>query len=130
MSDERIEVSQMNEAFVEKGVDIDEYVALQRELEELQKEQGTYEEKGIARLISSYFERKDAREKVRIKKKTLILVALLLGWCGVHRFMLRQKWLGLVYLCFCWTVFPVCMTIVDIIEYLPMKPDEEGYILV
>ena len=130
MSDERIEVSQMNEAFVEKGVAIDEYVALQRELEELQKEQGTYEEKGIARLISSYFERKDAREKVRIKKKTLILVALLLGWCGVHRFMLRQKWLGLVYLCFCWTVFPVCMTIVDIIEYIPMKPDENGNILV
>lgn len=35
-----------------------------------------------------------------------------------------------VYLAFCWTVFPICMTIVDVIEYIPMKPDEEGYILV
>ncbi len=130
MSNERQEISKMNEAFVEEGVDIDEYVALQRELDELQKEAGTYEEKGLARLISSYFERKDARDKVRIKKKKLILVALLLGWCGVHRFMLKQKILGMVYLCFCWTIFPVCMTIVDIIEYIPMKPDEEGYILV
>ena len=130
MSDERIEVSQMNEAFVEKGVDIDEYVALQRELEELQKEQGTYEEKGISRLISSYFERKDAREKILVSKKRLLWTALLLGWCGGHRFLLKQNILGMVYLCFCWTCFPIAMTIVDILEYIPLKPDENGKVLV
>ena len=130
MSNERREFTQMNEAFAEKGIDLDEYVALQRELDELEKEQGLKQEKGIARLISSYFERKDARDRILVNKKRLLWTALLLGWCGGHRFMLKQKWLGLVYLCFCWTIFPICMTIVDIIEYIPMKPDENGNILV
>ena len=130
MSNERREISQMNTAFVEEGIDIDEYVALQRELDELEKEAGLKQEKGISRLISSYFERKDAREKILISKKKLIWTAVLLGWCGGHRFMLKQKTLGFVYLAFCWTCFPVCMTIVDIIEYIPLKPDETGTILV
>ena len=127
---EREEITQMKSAFVEEGIDINEYVALQRELDELQKEAGICEEKGLNRLISSYFERKDAREKILVSKKKLILVALLLGWCGAHRFMLKQWVLGTVYLCFCWTIFPVCMTIVDLLEYLPMKADENGMILV
>ena len=130
MSNEKREISQMNTAFVEEGIDIDEYVALQRELDELQKEAGTYEEKGLKRLISSYFERKDARDKILISKKKLLWTALLLGWCGGHRFMLKQRVLGFVYLAFCWTIFPICMTLVDIIEYIPMKPDENGNILV
>ena len=37
---ERQEFSQMNEAFAEEGFDIDEYVALQQELNELKKENG------------------------------------------------------------------------------------------
>ena len=130
MSNERREISQMNTAFVEEGIDIDEYVALQRELDELEKEAGLKQEKGISRLISSYFERKDAREKILISKKKLIWTAVLLGWCGVHRFMLKQNKVGLLYLCFCWTIFPICMTLVDIIEYIPMKADENGMILV
>ena len=130
MSNERREYTQMNTAFAEEGIDIDEYVALQRELDELEKEAGIKKEKGLTRLISSYFERRDAREKVLVSKKKLILVALLLGWCGAHRFMLKQWVLGTVYLCFCWTIFPIGMTIVDLLEYLPMKADENGNILV
>ena len=97
MSNERREFTQMNEAFAEKGIDLDEYVALQRELDELEKEQGLKQEKGLSRLISSYFERKDARDKILVNKKRLLLVALLLGWCGGHRFMLKQKWLGVLF---------------------------------
>ena len=93
---EREEITQMKSAFVEEGIDIDEYVALQRELDELQKEAGICEEKGLKRLISSYFERKDAREKVLVSKKGLLWIALLLGWCGGHRFMLRQNKVGLL----------------------------------
>ena len=127
---EREEITQMKSAFVEEGIDIDEYVALQRELDELQKEAGICEEKGLNRLISSYFERKDSREKVLVSKKRLLWIALLLGWCGGHRFMRKQNILGMVYLCFCWTCFPVAMTIVDILEYIPLKHDENGNILV
>ena len=97
MSNERKEITRMNTAFVEEGIDIDEYVALQRELDELEKEQGLKQEKGISRLISSYFERKDARDKILVSKKKLLWTALLLGWCGGHRFMLKQRVLGFVY---------------------------------
>lgn len=127
---EKKEPKKMQNAFVEEGVNIDEYVALQRELEELQKQQGTYQEKGLSRLISSYFERKDARDKILVSKKRLLWTALLLGWCGGHRFLLKQNILGMVYLCFCWTCFPIAMTIVDILEYIPLKPDENGKVLV
>ena len=127
---EKKEPKKMQNAFVEEGVNIDEYVALQRELEELQKQQGTYQEKGLSRLISSYFERKDARDKILVSKKRLIWTAVLLGWCGGHRFLLKQNILGMVYLCFCWTCFPIAMTIVDILEYIPLKPDENGKVLV
>ena len=127
---EKKEPKKMQNAFVEEGVNIDEYVALQRELEELQKQQGTYQEKGLSRLISSYFERKDARDKILVSKKRLLWTALLLGWCGGHRFLLKQNILGMVYLCFCWTCFPIAMTIVDILEYIPLKADENGMVLV
>ena len=128
---EKQEFSQLNGAFAEKGVDIDEYVALQQELNELKKQNGTaQEEKGISRMISKFFERQDAREKVRIRKKTLLWLTFLLGWCGGHRFVLRQPGLGTLYLCTCWTGFSLSMSIVDWLQYVVMKPDEEGYILV
>ena len=130
MSNERREFTQMNEAFAEEGIDLDEYVALERELDELEREAGIRQEKGLSRLISSFFERQDARERVLISKKKLMWTALLLGWCGGHRFMLKQKWVGLLYLVLCWTSFPIAMTIVDFLQYIPMKPDENGNILV
>ena len=128
---EKQEFSQMNEAFVEEGVDIDEYIALQQELNELKKQNGTaQEEKGISRMISKFFERQDAREKVRIRKKTLLWLTFLLGWAGTHRFVLRQPGLGILYLCTCWSGFSISMSIVDWLLYVVMKPDEDGYILV
>ena len=69
MSNERREFTQMNEAFAEKGIDLDEYVALERELDELERETGVRQEKGLSRLISSFFERQDARERVLFNKK-------------------------------------------------------------
>ena len=128
---EKQELSQLNGAFAEEGVDIDEYVALQQELNELKKQNGTaQEEKGISRMISKFFERQDAREKVRIRKKTLLWLTFLLGWAGTHRFVLRQPGLGALYLCTCWSGFSISMSIVDWLLYVVMKPDEDGYILV
>lgn len=128
---EREEVTQLNEAFVEKDVNIDEYIALQMELAELKRQNGEeVEQKGIARMISRFFERQDARDKVRIRKKTLLWLTFLLGWCGGHRFVLRQPGLGTLYLCTCWTGFSLSMSIVDWLQYVVMKPDEDGYILV
>ena len=121
----------MNEAFVDQTVDVDEYIALQMELDELKKQNGIQEEeKGLSRMISKFFERRDARDKIRIRKKSLLWLTFLLGWAGGHRFVLRQKGLGFLYLFTCWSGFSLSMSIVDWLQYVVMKPDEEGYILV
>lgn len=117
-------------AFVEDGVNIDEYVALQRELDELKRQNGTSNEGRISRMISSFFERQDAREKVLVNKKKHLWIAVLLGWCGGHRFHAKQYKLGVLYLLFCWSCIPIAMTIVDLLEIIPIPADENGNILI
>ena len=42
----------------------------------------------------------------------------------------RRFSVGTLYLCTCWTGFSLSMSIVDWLQYVVMKPDEDGYILV
>ena len=115
----------------QENIDLDEYVALQRELDELRKEQGIEPERKegkISRLISSYFEKKDNKPKVKINKKKHLWTAILLGWAGGHRFQAKQYLLGTVYLLLCWSGFSMAMTIVDLLVIIPMPADEDGNI--
>lgn len=114
----------------DENIDLDEYVALQRELHELQVEQGIRKEGKVSRLISSFFEKSETREKVEISKKKHLWTAILLGWAGGHRFQAKQYGLGILYLLTCWSGFSMAMTIVDILIIIPMKPDENGNILI
>lgn len=82
----------------------------------------------LSHLISSYFERRDAREKVTVNKKKHLLLAIFLGWAGGHRFHARQWFLAWAYLLLCWTGISAAMTIVDILEIIPMPADENGNI--
>lgn len=111
-------------------IDLDEYAALHRELEELKVQTGEKKEGRISRMISGFFQRKDARQKVLVSKKAHLLLAIFLGWAGAHRFQTRRWVLGILYLATCWSGFSVAMTIVDILEIIPMKPDENGNILI
>lgn len=112
----------------EENIDLDEYASLQMELNELKHEQG--KEGKISRLISSYFERKDAREKVCVNKKKHLLLAIFLGWAGAHRFHAKQNVLGIIYLLTCWVGFSTAMTVIDILEIIPIPADENGNILI
>ncbi len=115
----------------QENIDLDEYVALQRELDELRKEQGIEPERKegkISRLISSYFEKKDNKPKVKINKKKHLWTAILFGWAGGHRFQAKQYLLGAVYLLLCWSGFSMAMTIVDLLVIIPMPADEDGNI--
>ena len=115
----------------EENIDLDAYASLQRELNELKAEQGIESEQKegrISRLISSYFEKRDSKPKVKINKKKHLWTAILLGWAGGHRFQAKQYVLGAVYLLLCWSGFSVAMTIVDLLVIIPMPADEDGNI--
>ena len=118
----------------EDEVTLKEYLAAQQELEELQKANGLEkEEKGLSRLLSKFFDSTDSRKKHRVKKKTYIILALLLGWCGGHRFY-EQRWiLALIYFALAVIMFPqlvgfpLAMTVIDLCIAIPIPKDEEGY---
>ncbi len=56
-----------------------------------------------------------ASDKSRI---TAALLALFLGYFGIHKFYLGQTFQGVLYLCFCWTAIPAFIAFVECIIYL------------
>lgn len=125
--------NQLPEYPQEERIDLDEYVALQRELDELRKEHGIdppKKEGGISRMISAFFERKDNKPKVTISKKKHLWTAILLGWAGGHRFQAKQYGLGFLYLFTCWSGFSMAMTIIDLLVIIPIPADENGNIVI
>lgn len=67
---------------------------------------------------------KPAGEDYEKDRVTAGVLAILLGWAGVHRFYLGDTGLGLLYLCFFWTMIPGIVGLVEGILYLT-KTDEE-----
>lgn len=57
-----------------------------------------------------------------LKDKNLAaILALLLGGLGIHRFYLGQPLLGILYLIFCWTFIPLCLSIIDFFAFIFMS---------
>ncbi len=54
-------------------------------------------------------------------KLTAGLLALFLGWIGIHKFYLGQKGLGIIYLIFFWTFIPGIISLIEAIIYLSMS---------
>lgn len=84
----------------------------------------------FVRGIDYLFALKEKRKPVRVKRSTYLLVALLLGWCGGHRYLSKQYGLFVAYLLLFWTGIPVAMTIIDLLIAIPIKQDNDGYIMV
>lgn len=53
-----------------------------------------------------------------------IILAVLLGGIGVHRFYLGRMTSGILMLLFCWTFIPLIIAIIDIIRFIIMSDDE------
>ena len=115
----------------QEKVTFEEYLQAKGELEELEKKYGIEPEQGrISKAISNFFDRRESREKVKVNKKKDLWLLFLLGWAGGHRFYQKQYLLGFLYLAVCWSGYSVAMSIIDLLIILPMKPDEDGNILI
>lgn len=57
-------------------------------------------------------------------RTTAGILAILLGGLGVHKFYLNETGLGVLYLCFSWTLIPAIIGFVEGILYLT-KSDRE-----
>lgn len=51
-------------------------------------------------------------------KSTAILLAVLLGGIGIHRFYLNRPVSGLVYMIFCWTFIPAIVSLLEAFTFL------------
>lgn len=103
----------------------------QDELNRLKKEHGLEEEeKGVKKLITKAFDKREAREKVLISKKKYMILAACLGFLGGHRFYAKQYTTAILYLLLCWTGISITMTIIDLMIVVPMEKDENGCILI
>lgn len=110
--------------------EVEEYMALQQELDELKAQRGEARSEGrVSRAISKFFDHREAREKQVLSKKKYILLALFTGWMGGHRFYAKQWPTAILYLLFFWCGFPLAMTIVDLMIVIPVKANENGNIL-
>lgn len=100
--------------------------ALQDTMERAGLEAKTY---GIWGIIWKLFYRRGERVRQPVSKKRYLLLTVFTGWMGGHRFYAKRYYLGAMYLAFCWTLIPLMMAVLDILEVVPMKSDEAGRIL-
>lgn len=119
---------------IEKQVTLEEYYKAVCELDEQEEKYGLKEEPKkkegrISRAITHFFDHREEKEKVCVSKKKYVWMAVLLGWAGGHRFLVWQWKVGLICLLVCWSGFSMAHTVVDLLIVLPMKPDENGNIM-
>lgn len=113
----------------EKSTIITDMAKAQDELKAVKAEYGIEEEeKGIYKLISKYYARKERVEQTPIKKKTYILLLIFTGIFGGHRFYSKQYPTAILYLVTCWFGFSFVMSLIDLMIVAPLKADENGII--
>ena len=114
----------------DEKVNFDDYLALQKELDETRQKYGVEVKEGkVSRAISNFFDKREARELHSVSRKKYLIIALLPGWMGGHRFYARQYPSAVLYLLLFWTGFPFAMTLIDLMIAIPKEPDENGNIL-
>ena len=114
----------------DEKVNFDDYLALQKELDETRQKYGVEVKEGkVSRAISNFFDNREARELHSVSRKKYLIIALLTGWMGGHRFYARQYPSAVLYLLLFWTGFPFAMTLIDLMIAIPKEPDENGNIL-
>ncbi len=52
------------------------------------------------------------------QKWSVVILAVLFGWFGIHRMYLGQYFIWFLYLIFCWTLVPLVISILEIIYFI------------
>lgn len=65
-----------------------------------------------------------------VNKKYYLILLVLLGWCGGHRFYEHRWFLAALYLCFFWTGIPFAMCLLDAMIVIPIRADQNGCIVI
>ncbi|PKN21026.1 MAG: hypothetical protein CVU71_00985 [Deltaproteobacteria bacterium HGW-Deltaproteobacteria-6] len=65
----------------------------------------------------------DIMSKSSKNRSTAIILSLLLGGAGVHKFYLDKPGSGLLYLLFCWTFIPAICGLIEAFQYAKMSDD-------
>lgn len=68
--------------------------------------------------------------KVLVNKVIYIIMALLLGWIGGHKFYAGKSSSGIMYLLFFWSTIPMLISLFDAIVAFCQRADSNGNILV
>lgn len=62
------------------------------------------------------------------RKKTYIILLLLTGWMGGHRYYQGRWRLGILYTLLCWTGIPIALSVTDFMEVVPIQANADGMI--
>ncbi len=65
---------------------------------------------------------------VTVNKKKYLLLTLLFGGIGVHKFYSKRHIMGLLYLIFSWTWIPFIVAVVELVSASLKKEDSDGNI--
>ena len=67
---------------------------------------------------------------MNVNKGIYLILCLLAGGAGLHKFY-SGKWIqGLLYLAFCWSGVPVVLALIDLVIAMFKRSDEYGQITV
>lgn len=62
-----------------------------------------------------------AHDKPKLERNVAGLLAIFLGWIGVHKFYMGKTGIGLLYLVLCWTAVPAILGVLEGITYFSMS---------
>ncbi len=113
----------------QEQVSVVEMAMLEEELKEVKKEAGLEEPPKKHNIVARYFDHNDNRVKLSLSKKKYILLLIFTGWFGGHRFYAHMWISAVLYLVLFWTGLPLAFCVIDLLAVIPMKPDEDGKII-
>lgn len=108
-------------------VSVQDMIALEEELTSLKEAHGMADKRG---RFAAFIDKKLAERRPKtISRSTYIKLLVSCGWfSGAHRFYAGKKITGVLYILLCLTGISFAMSIIDLMQVLPIPADGDGNI--